>query len=81
MFADSRYADMEKKCRYADIADTDINIGTSLVTLHVMSFDKSGPKIDLKSIIKSETPPIIDSEFLDRFRALVSANQNSTCKR
>ncbi len=30
MFADSRYADIEKKCRYADIADVDINIGTSL---------------------------------------------------
>ncbi len=28
-------------------------------------------KIDLKLIIKSETPPIIDSEFLDRFRALL----------
>ena len=30
MFADNRYADIEKKCRYADIADADINIGTSL---------------------------------------------------
>ncbi len=30
MFADSRYADIGKKCRYADIADADINIGTSL---------------------------------------------------
>ncbi len=30
MFADSRYADIEKKCRYADIADADINIGTPL---------------------------------------------------
>ncbi len=29
MFADSRYADIEKKCWYADIAD--INIGTPLV--------------------------------------------------
>ncbi len=28
MFADSRYADIEKKCRYADIADANINIGT-----------------------------------------------------
>ncbi len=36
-----------------------------------MSFDKYGPKIDLKSLIESETPPIINSEFLDRFRALV----------
>ncbi len=36
MFADSRYADIEKKCRYADIADiadADINTGTSLVFL------------------------------------------------
>ncbi len=31
LFADSRYADIEKKCRYADIADADINIGTPLV--------------------------------------------------
>ncbi len=30
MFADSRYADIEKKCRYANIADADINIGTPL---------------------------------------------------
>ena len=30
MFADNRYADIEKKCRYADIADADINIGTPL---------------------------------------------------
>ncbi len=30
MFADSRYADIKKKCRYADIADADINIGTPL---------------------------------------------------
>ena len=30
MFADNRYADIEKKCWYADIADVDINIGTSL---------------------------------------------------
>ncbi len=27
----SRYADIEKKCRYADIADADINIGTALI--------------------------------------------------
>ena len=33
MFADSRYANIEQKCRYAEIADADINIGTSLVTL------------------------------------------------
>ncbi len=31
MFADSRYADIEKKCRYADIANADINIGTPLM--------------------------------------------------
>ncbi len=31
MFADSRYAHIEKKCGSADIADADINIGTSLV--------------------------------------------------
>ncbi len=31
MFADNRYADIEKMCRYADIADADINIGTSLI--------------------------------------------------
>ena len=30
MFADSRYAEIEKKCRYADIADADMNIGTPL---------------------------------------------------
>ncbi len=33
MFADSRYADVEKKCRYADIADADINIGTPLLIM------------------------------------------------
>ncbi len=33
MFADNRYADIGKKCRYADIADTDINIGTSLLKM------------------------------------------------
>ena len=32
MFADSRYADIEQKCRYADIADADINIGTPLLS-------------------------------------------------
>ena len=26
-----KYADIEKKCRYAHIADADINIGTSLL--------------------------------------------------
>ncbi len=31
MFADNRYADIEKKCRYADIADADIHIGTSFL--------------------------------------------------
>ncbi len=31
MFPDSRYGDIEKKCRYADIADADINIGTPLL--------------------------------------------------
>ncbi len=31
MFAESRYADIKKKCRYGDIADADINIGKSLV--------------------------------------------------
>ncbi len=31
MFADSRYADIEKKCLYADIADADIYIGTPLI--------------------------------------------------
>ncbi len=36
-----------------------------------ISFDKFGLKIDFKSIIKSKTSPIIDSEFLDRFRTLV----------
>ncbi len=30
MFADSRYADIEKKSRYTNIANADINIGTSL---------------------------------------------------
>ncbi len=34
------------------------------------SVDNSGLKIDLKSIIESKTLPIIDSEFLDRFRTL-----------
>ena len=31
MFAEGRYADIEKKCQYADIADADINIGTPLI--------------------------------------------------
>ncbi len=31
MFADSRYADIAKKWRYADIADADINICTPLI--------------------------------------------------
>ncbi len=35
MFADSRYADIENKCRYADIADADINIGTPLVLMEL----------------------------------------------
>ncbi len=30
VIADSRYADIGKKCWYADVADADINIGTSL---------------------------------------------------
>ncbi len=33
MFADSQYADIEKKCGYADIADADINIGTPLINI------------------------------------------------
>ncbi len=35
MLADSRYADIEKKCRYADIVDADINIGTSLMMANI----------------------------------------------
>ncbi len=39
MFADSRYADIEKKCRYADIADADINIGTPLIYIPSQSIE------------------------------------------
>ncbi len=35
MFAESRYADIEKS---ADIADADINIGTPLVLTSLLSF-------------------------------------------
>ncbi len=45
LFADSRYADIEKKCRYADIADADINIGTPLDIIpenNTMLFQFSG---------------------------------------
>ncbi len=38
--------------------------------LHLRSLDKSGLKIDLESIIESKIPLMIDSEFLDQFRAL-----------
>ncbi len=31
IFADRPYANIEKRCPYADIADADINIGTSLL--------------------------------------------------
>ena len=31
MFADSRYADIEKKSWYANVADANINIGTPLI--------------------------------------------------
>ena len=40
-------------------------------TFPLMPFDKFGLKIDLESIIESEMVPMIDSEFLDRFRTLV----------
>ncbi len=32
-FADSQYADIGKKRRYADIADADMNIGTALILI------------------------------------------------
>ena len=38
-------------------------------------FYKSGLKIDLKSIIESKSSPIIDSEFFDRFRALIAIHK------
>ena len=37
--ADNRYADIEKNCRYADIADDDINIVASLMTTQAYSTD------------------------------------------
>ncbi len=43
------------------------------IELQLMSLDKPGPKIDLKSIIESKTSLMIDSEFWDRFRALITA--------
>ncbi len=42
MFADSRYADIEKKCRYADIADADINIGTPLLIIYRFDWRNTG---------------------------------------
>ena len=55
-------------------------IKIALVTafpLNLMDLDQSGLKIDLKSIIESKTPLIIDSEFWDRFRTLVRAPSSS----
>ncbi len=37
MFADSRYANIEKKCRYGDVADADINIGTPLIPISLFA--------------------------------------------
>ena len=39
--------------------------------MHLMTLDKSRLKINLESIIESKTPLMINSEFWDRFRALV----------
>ena len=52
-----------------DMCDCNFHVITA--TLHVILFDKSGSKIDLKSIIESEILLIIDSGFLDRFPTLV----------
>ena len=41
-----------------------------------MSFDKFGLKIDLESIIEWEMVPMINSEFLGRFRTLVGIQFN-----
>ena len=60
MFADNRYADIEKKCRYADIAD--INIGTSLgisakiVTVHCLGKTDCRPR-DLAFIVQGHRGP------------------------
>ena len=40
-----------------------------------MPFDKFGLKIDLESIIELKMVPMIDSEFLGRFRTLTEAHQ------
>ncbi len=53
MFADSRYAAIEKKCRYADIADADMNIGTPLLWSTQSNIRSFGIKIkyaDMQSI-------------------------------
>ena len=42
-----------------------------LQEIHLMTLDKSSLKIDLQSIIESKNPLIINSEFWDRFRALL----------
>ncbi len=47
---DNRYSDIEKKCRYADIADADINIGTPLPFCYLSSFIPM-PMLGLKVVL------------------------------
>ena len=41
--------------------------------MHLITLNKSSLKIDLESIIESKSPLMIDSEFWDRFRALIGS--------
>ncbi len=70
--------------RFADLAPTSaiarsifkIDCGIFRIDSFRFLQFKSGMKIDLKSIIESQSSPIIDSDFFDRFRALFIIHQN-----
>ena len=55
MFADNRYADIGKKCRYADIADADINIGTSLKIRQVGSNQRQVASLTFYTVLGTTT--------------------------
>ncbi len=59
MFADSRYADIEKKCQHADIADAYINIDTPLIIWHYGFKGCLNTVVD--SISKLSKNPLIQS--------------------
>ena len=55
-FADSQYADIGKKRRYADIADADMNIGTALILIQKNVQKRNFVATNFLALITSQWP-------------------------